>query len=436
MVFLVLEIIIFLVLALMLGTLVGYMLSRSTVRDVRTSVEQLKLDVAANRKRLSGAETDLQLHKSSLSELRAAYDGLQERLSVHSDRQADLSGQMEGLVAARSALSERTANLASQLTESQAGLGRQLEVIQQTLSHRLDGLEGESDSFIKRLDQVALNSAAATADESLQLAAVGSLTDRLSSIEERANLAAHDAANAASQLLTLSALSEAGEERLNRISARLDALQEADEILASRVEEVSGRAHRLSALDDHHLDLEARLRGLEALQAQLDASRGQFERIQSAMTALTARLEHQDRWGQETDDRIEALEGQQVDGAPTPVAIAVEERPPAAPEVTAEAQAAPTEAPAAVHDNLKRIRGVGLAAEKTLNNAGIVRFDQIAAWAPQDIENLSGPLEKFQARIVRDDWVTQAKALIEDDKNGTKPSRTRKQKTAAPQPTV
>ncbi|MEM7676570.1 MAG: hypothetical protein AAF449_11265, partial [Myxococcota bacterium] len=138
--FLVLHIINFLVLALLLGTLLGYVLSVSSVRDARASVEQLKVDFDAHRKRLSAAETDLQLHKGSLNEMRAAYDGLQERLSVHSDRQADLSGQMEGLVAARSALSERTANLASQLAEAQANLGRQLEAAQQNLSTRIEGV--------------------------------------------------------------------------------------------------------------------------------------------------------------------------------------------------------------------------------------------------------------------------------------------------------
>ena len=417
MVFLVLEIIIFLVLALLLGTLLGFLLSRSMVRDVRTAVEQLKLDVAANRKRLSGAETDLQLHKSSLNELRAAYDGLQERLSVHSDRQADLSGQMEGLVAARSALSERTATLASQLTEAQAGLGRQLEVAQQALAGRIDGLSLNRDEHAQRLLALETNAAhivdqalarqadfgqeASNDDNGPALALATKLDERLTHVENQV-VATED----------FRAQHRSTQQQLEGLRSRVDVLAEADGVISKRLDEIIALPQRLTGLDENQQDIDARLSALEALPTQIENTRGQFERMQSTAAALTSRLEHQDRWGQETEERIGVLERQV--GRGEAVAAAPSTRGADAP-ATARPSAPAPEAESS-KDDLKRIKGVGVALERALNAAGVLRFEQIAAWGRQDIKRYANMLEKkFQNRITRDDWVSQARALLAKD---------------------
>lgn len=61
-------------------------------------------------------------------------------------------------------------------------------------------------------------------------------------------------------------------------------------------------------------------------------------------------------------------------------------------------------------DDLTRIKGVGPGLEKTLNELGFYHFDQIAAWTDQDIAWVDSRL-KFKGRIVRDNWVDQAKAF-------------------------
>ncbi len=61
-------------------------------------------------------------------------------------------------------------------------------------------------------------------------------------------------------------------------------------------------------------------------------------------------------------------------------------------------------------DDLKVISGVGPALEKKLNELGVYKYDQIAAWKKADIEWVDGQL-KFRGRIERDDWVKQAKKL-------------------------
>jgi branched-chain amino acid transport system ATP-binding protein len=61
-------------------------------------------------------------------------------------------------------------------------------------------------------------------------------------------------------------------------------------------------------------------------------------------------------------------------------------------------------------DELTRIKGIGPANEKKLNEHGIFHFDQIAAWSEADIKAAEAYLA-FDGRIAREDWVGQAKAL-------------------------
>ena len=427
---LVLEIINFLVLALLLGTVLGFLMSRSMVRDVRTAVEQLKLDVAGHNKRLGAAETDLQLHKSSLNELRAAYDGLQERLSVHSDRQADLSGQMEGLVAARSALSERTANLANQLAEVQAGLGRQVESVQQALSGRLDGFATERDAYAQRIIGVEDATARLADAYHAQAQHIESFTalrdtpandafgqnpslpqfaERVTAVETQLADLGRDINASVEQFGVLTGRQTDAETRLTELRSRVEVLTEADSVLSARLESVAGLPLKLTGFEEEQQDIKARMKTLETLPVQVDGQRGQIEHLQSATAALSTRLEHQDRWGQETDDRVGAIEANLLSATTPPPSRVSPSEVPARPSTTPELPVATTDIPT---DDLTRIRGVGVAIERKLNAAGVHRFEQIAGWTKQEIEQISGLLGKFQGRIVRDDWIAQAKALL------------------------
>lgn len=66
--------------------------------------------------------------------------------------------------------------------------------------------------------------------------------------------------------------------------------------------------------------------------------------------------------------------------------------------------------PADGADDLKLISGVGPKLEGTLNEMGIYRFEQVAAWRKKEIEWVDARL-RFKGRIVRDDWMSQAKIL-------------------------
>ncbi|MEM6489978.1 MAG: NADH-quinone oxidoreductase subunit NuoE [Pseudomonadota bacterium] len=65
-------------------------------------------------------------------------------------------------------------------------------------------------------------------------------------------------------------------------------------------------------------------------------------------------------------------------------------------------------------DNLKKIRGVGPKLEALLQQLGFFHFDQIAAWTPAEVAWVDSHLQGFKGRVVRDDWVAQAKLLAAD----------------------
>jgi predicted flap endonuclease-1-like 5' DNA nuclease len=85
---------------------------------------------------------------------------------------------------------------------------------------------------------------------------------------------------------------------------------------------------------------------------------------------------------------------------------------PIIPEATPKS-AEPAAAPAASTgeaDDLSAIKGLGPKAVASLNEGGITRLAQIAAWSDADIESWDERING-RGRITRDDWVGQAKSL-------------------------
>lgn len=68
-----------------------------------------------------------------------------------------------------------------------------------------------------------------------------------------------------------------------------------------------------------------------------------------------------------------------------------------------------------LRDDLKQIKGVGPAIEKTLNEMGIFRLQQIADMTEYDIDRVAERLKGFHSRIYRENWIGQAREL--NDRN-------------------
>ncbi len=66
-----------------------------------------------------------------------------------------------------------------------------------------------------------------------------------------------------------------------------------------------------------------------------------------------------------------------------------------------------------VVDDLTKISGVGKVLQEKLNDFGIYRFEQIAAWDEAVIAEFSKRLS-FKGRVERENWVSQAEKLAEE----------------------
>ena len=67
------------------------------------------------------------------------------------------------------------------------------------------------------------------------------------------------------------------------------------------------------------------------------------------------------------------------------------------------------------NDQLQAIKGIGPAIEKTLNEMGIFRFQQIAEMSEYDIDRVAKRLKGFRSRIYREDWIGQARELRDQE---------------------
>ncbi len=71
-----------------------------------------------------------------------------------------------------------------------------------------------------------------------------------------------------------------------------------------------------------------------------------------------------------------------------------------------------------MRDRLQSIKGVGPSIEKTLNEMGIFRFQQIAEMSEYDIDRVANRLKGFRSRIYREDWIGQARELRDQETSG------------------
>jgi large subunit ribosomal protein L21 len=99
-------------------------------------------------------------------------------------------------------------------------------------------------------------------------------------------------------------------------------------------------------------------------------------------------------------------------GGAKPAAKAKAEAKPASKAKSTKTKPAPLAAPIAGKvDDISLIGGVGPKMVKILTENGVTTFAQIAAWTSADIEKFD-ELCKPKGRIVREEWVEQAKELL------------------------
>ena len=182
---------------------------------------------------------------------------------------------------------------------------------------------------------------------------------------------------------------------------------------------VRPKAESRSVEPEWRSQLETAVRERDQFRAELQDARARA----GASRDTDERLEQRDSELQAARRRIEQLEAELEQVRAGEVAAKEEvERLHAAPGGAA-ADGPPGEPPeqlgepVGAPDDLKKISGIGPGIERTLNGLGIYHYRQIAAFSPENVLWVDRRL-RFRGRIDREDWVGQAKALVEAGETG------------------
>lgn len=132
-----------------------------------------------------------------------------------------------------------------------------------------------------------------------------------------------------------------------------------------------------------------------------DPDQGSDDEPDLAAVAETDIAEAGINWWDELDDTDDQVDSEPADQADNDTVV----------QTTAEYVSDDNPAAADARDDLKQIKGVGPAIEKTLNDLGIHRFNQIAEMSEYDIDRVAQHLRGFRSRIYREDWIGQARTL-------------------------
>jgi predicted flap endonuclease-1-like 5' DNA nuclease len=65
-------------------------------------------------------------------------------------------------------------------------------------------------------------------------------------------------------------------------------------------------------------------------------------------------------------------------------------------------------------DDLTAIKGLGPKLQELLNRMGIFHLDQIAGWSAGEASWMDDNLQGVKGRVTRDNWIAQAKALLDE----------------------
>ena len=291
--------------------------------------------------------------------------GWQEQIKAQRKEHDRLLDQNKGLM-------EQVSQFQASHTDAK-NRARELSIAVQEAFERRDELQREIKDIRSNLE-VAVNERKQLQSD-IEANSVGE--DILRQKDERIDKLNHELANWQNRLPPLIERFRVRNEEAERVEQELAAARERIRELESTQDLARGDQTRIEAVHDP-----------DELTDGLDASNDPVDDLPAEPGATD----------DDDDEEIEDLEEDQE---------IVDEQPESPPEEEVELE------PYTRRDNLKKIKGVGPAIEKTLNEIGIVNLQQIADMSEYDIDRVAKRLKGFHTRIYREDWIGQARALLD-----------------------
>ena len=184
------------------------------------------------------------------------------------------------------------------------------------------------------------------------------------------------------------------------------ALKKRDEQIAKQKKELDGWQKRVPPLIER---FRARNQEADALQQDLATAMGRIDELDTMLGSEQTRVEpvNREALGDDLDASNDPDKFDDSDDAAAQLADVFNDL------------AAADEIENDKSDDLKMIKGVGPAISKTLNEMGVFRFEQIANMSEYDIDRVAKRLKGFRSRIYREDWIGQARALLDQTQSGS-----------------
>jgi len=191
----------------------------------------------------------------------------------------------------------------------------------------------------------------------------------------------------------------------NRLPPLIERYRERDSEARQLEEELAAAQARIEEFENTADAGETRIEPIDqdALSDELDASN---DPANVTYTGLEAVLADPD----DAEDDVSDPENEPEDARHDDLEDDLEDEPEEA-AATAEVTELYNREPGGLRDNLRLIKGIGPAIEKTLNELGIFRYHQIAEMTEYDIDRVAQRLKGFSSRIHREDWIGQARDL-------------------------
>ncbi len=355
------EIIVFLLLAALVGFLIGWLARGLSIRGQLE--ERFEREVAGRQLRINKLEDELHEARNALEDARNDAETAQrERAEQH----------------------DLTVTLEARLGEAEAAAG--------DLTATVTALQSELDAV--RIQQAGSISASETQQ----------LREQIEQLQAEAQ-------DKGERIAELEAAAE---------TARLAGAAEVEADIAELRDGVVARDRRIAELEaaaETTRDvgqLESELEGLEAVVAQRDSRIAELEQDGSGlqdMWRLEGEIERLRAAVAERDARIEQLQvSASGDGERLPSPVEASSVAPAGEAVAEVARRTRGHEPA-IDDDLKRIPGIGPKIEQLLKSMGITSYRQVARFTDEDIEVLNEHLGSFRNRMRRDDWMSSAADL-------------------------
>ncbi|MEM8980245.1 MAG: hypothetical protein AAGD04_12225 [Pseudomonadota bacterium] len=145
------------------------------------------------------------------------------------------------------------------------------------------------------------------------------------------------------------------------------------------------------------------------LAQELETCRSQAARLSSEGDGLRARVTELETENADLRSQVSGSFGSRQKGTIAKIAQAVQ-APFANTGTKPEGLSAPR---GGIADDLQKISGVGPKLEAMLHDLGYYHFDQIAQWSPSEVAWVDENLEGFKGRVTRDQWIKQAKMMVQ-----------------------